>query len=182
MKRISVSFLVIMFTLGSYAQESDSLLLLKVESLGRDLQALKKKNKQLTSRVYSLQKAHEKDQQAANEKFAAAGEARKKNSTRLDEQEAAMKASEESTDESISVLGDWTRQVLMILAIVFSVLFLILLILIITNRRRIEKEYTKLESKVDNTKESIELDIKEVLKRHEDDITALKSLVEKEKK
>ena len=56
------------------------------------------------------------------------------------------------------------------------------LILIITNRKRLNRDYEKLEAKVDNTKHAIDLEIKNLLQRHEEDMTALKAAVEKGKK
>lgn len=182
MKRILVSLIVIVFTLGLSAQENDSILLERVGSLKKELGLLNKKHRSLQAKYYQLQKAHEKDLQETKSKFASADESIERNNARTGELEQSLKESEEKTLESLTVLGEWTKKMILILAIVALILFIVLLILIITNRRRIEKAYTKLEAKVDNTKEAIEIEIRDVLKRHEEDITALKSAVEKGKK
>jgi glucose uptake protein GlcU len=93
-----------------------------------------------------------------------------------------MKTSEEKALQSVTILGEWTKKMLMILFIIAFVLILVLLVLVVTNRRRIAADYKKLVARVDNTKEAIDLEIKEVLTRHETDITALKDVLEKGKK
>ena len=56
---------------------------------------------------------------------------------------------------------------------------MILLVLIITNRGSIKRANLKLEAKVDNNKEAIDLKFKEVLKKHEEDLAALKASIAK---
>jgi len=79
-------------------------------------------------------------------------------------------------------LGEWIKNMLVILVIVFLVLFTILLVLIITNRNRLSKDYLKLEAKVDNTKDAIDIKMKDVLKKHEEDLATLQAIIEKGKK
>ncbi|MCK4745892.1 MAG: hypothetical protein KAT15_02605 [Bacteroidales bacterium] len=182
MKRIVLSLLIIVLTLSLSAQDTDSLLLEKVNMLKKELTVIKKKNKSLQAQIYKLQKMHAKDLEESEKKFATAEEVHQKYELMLTELDQAIKDSEENTLESMTVLGEWTKKMIMILTIVAAILFLVLLILVITNRRRIEGDYKKLEAKVDNTKEAIDLEIKDMLKRHAEDITALKAVVEKGKK
>ncbi len=51
------------------------------------------------------------------------------------------------------------------------------MILSIVNRRRINQDYLKLEAKVDNTREGLEREVKEVLKVHENDAEEIRSLI-----
>ncbi len=182
MKRIILSLMALLLTLGISAQTNDSILIEKMDNLKKEIVLLKKKQKSLQSQVYQLQKAHKTDLQQAEEKFASTDEALEACNARITELEDALKTSKENTLESITVLGSWTKKVIMILGIILLALFIVLLILVITNRTRIEKDYMKLEAKVDNTKEAVELEVKEMTKRYEEDITALKALVEKGKK
>jgi hypothetical protein len=179
MKKILISLLILVFTLGLSAQERDSLLLEEVEKLKKELIVLKKKNKHLHAKIHKLQKAHEKDLQEAEAKFASTDEALERNSAGLDKQAAALESSEEKTLESLTVLGEWTKKVIMILAIITLVLLILLLILVISNRQATRKGLQELEAKVDSTKDAIEREIKDVLTRHEEDIAALKTSVEK---
>lgn len=182
MKKIVLSLLILVFTLSLSAQQTDSVLLEKVNMLKKELTLLKKKNKSLQSQIYKMKKAHANDMEEAEKKFAAADDGIRKSELMLAELNQALKDSEESSLESITILGEWTKKTIMIIAIVAVLLFLLLLLLIITNRRRIEGDYVKLEAKVDNAREAIDLEIKDVLKRYEEDITALKAVVEKGKK
>ncbi len=182
MKKIIFSLLILVFTLSLSAQETDSLLLEKVNILKKELTLIKKKNKSLQAQIYKLQKVHAKDLEEAEKKFATSDDAMQKHEQMLAGLDQAMKDSEKSTLDSITLLGVWTKKTHMILAIAVAVLFLVLLILVITNRRRIGGEIAKLEEKVDSTTKAVDIEIKEVLKKHEEDITALKSVVEKGKK
>ena len=179
MKRILVSLFILVFTLGLSAQEMDSLLLEEVEQLKKELTVLKKKNRNLQAKLAKLQKVHEKDLQEAEMKLTSTDEALQKTDARLDEQADALKASEDNTLESLTVLGEWTKKTIMILAVITLVLLILPLILVISNRSRIKKDYIQLESKVDNARDAIEKEIKDVLTRHDEDIAALKTSVEK---
>jgi len=182
MKRIIFSLFILLFFLGISAQESDSILLEKVDILKKELGTLQKKNKSLQYRIYKLQKAHQTDVEEVTKKLEAADEALEKNNTDISRLAEDLEASEKNAVESLTVLGEWTKKMIMIFALIALVLILVLFILVITNRRRIERDYKKLEAKVDNTKEAIDLEIKNVLMRHEGDITALKDAIEKGKK
>ncbi len=182
MKKIVLSLFILCIALGLSAQDNDSILIQKMETLKTEIGVLKKKQKSLQYQLNQLQKAHKSDLQQSEQRFATADQALKAADAKIAELEEALKASEANTLESITALGAWTKKVIMILGIVLLVLYIILLILVITNRNRIEKDYLKLEAKVDNTKGAVEKEIGELTKRYEEDITALKALVEKGKK
>jgi len=142
---------------------------------------LKKKNRSLQAQIYKMQNAHKADIQGLKDEIAAANAEIEETMTATGGLEVALQESEESTLEGLTVLGDWSKKVITILAIVLCVLFIILLILVISNRSRIQKDFLKLEAKVDNTKESVEQDLKEAMKKHEEDMLALKAQIEKGK-
>jgi hypothetical protein len=48
--------------------------------------------------------------------------------------------------------------------------------------KRIRKDYLKLEAKVDNSKDAIEKEIRELEKKHEKDLAELRETLEKGKK
>ena len=94
--------------------------------------------------------------------------------------EQVVEENKNQADQEREILGAWAKKMLMILGIVFLVLFVILLVLI-TNRGSIKRANLKLEAKVDNNKEAIDLKFKEVLKKHEEDLAALKASIAKGK-
>ncbi|HEC41766.1 MAG TPA: hypothetical protein ENI20_02935 [Bacteroides sp.] len=182
MKRIVLSLLILVFTVGLFAQDTDSLLLEKVNMLKSELTIIKKKNKSLQAQIYKLQKTHANDLEETEKKFVTAENTLQKYEQMLAELDQAIKDSEENTLESITVLGAWTKKMHMILAIAVALLFIVLLILVLTNRRGIKRDIVKLEEKVNNTKEAVDIEIKDMLKRYEEDIAALKVVIEKGKK
>ena len=182
MKKIIVALIVLLITLSMSAQENDSILLEEVKSLKKELGLLKKKDRSLQSQIYQHKKAFEKAVKDVEQEFAARDESLGKNSARTSELEQALKVSEEKAQSSRTEMAEWTKKMMMILVIVALLLFIVLLILVITNRRRIEKDYLKLEAKVENTREAIDMEIKNILKKHEEDITALKDTAAKGKK
>jgi hypothetical protein len=182
MKRIFISLIVLVFTLGLWAQENDSILLERVDVLKKELGVLNKKQRNLQYKLNLLKVAHEKDLQETESAFTVVDESIESNAAKANELDQALKDSEEKTLESLTILGEWTKKAIMILAIAALVLIIVLLILIVTNRRRIEKDYAKLEAKVDNTKEALEIEIRDMLRKHEEEISALKSAVEKGEK
>lgn len=186
MKKIIVALIVLLITLSISAQENDSILLEEVKSLKKELGLLKKKDRSLQSQIYQQKKAFEKAFEKAlknvEQEFAARDESLGKNSARTSELEQVLKVSEEKARTDRTEMAEWTKKMMMILVMVALLFFIVLLILVITNRRRIEKDYLKLEAKVENTREAIDMEIKNILKKHEEDITALKDTAAKGKK
>ncbi len=182
MKRMLVPLFILLFTLSLSAQENDSILLEEVKSLKKELGLQKKKTKSLQSKIYKLQKTLEEAIKEAEQAFTETDEAMEKNSARSSELEQVLKASEEKALESRTTMADWTKKMMMILALVSLLFFIVLLVLVITNRKRIDRDYQKLEVKVDNTKEALGLEIRSAMNKHEEDHKALKAEIEKGKK
>lgn len=182
MKRILVPLFILLFALSLSAQENDSILLEEVKSLKKELGLQKKKTKSLQSKIYKLQKSLEKAIKEREQAFAATDEAMEKNSARTSGLEQALKVSEEQALDSRTTMAEWTKKMMMILAVVALLLFIVLLVLGLTNRKRIDKNYQKLEVKVDNTKEALGLEIRNAMNKHEEDHKALKAEIEKGKK
>ena len=182
MKKILIASVILTFSLSLWAQQSDSILLERVDMLKKEVSSLKKQNQNLQAKISRLQKAHQSDLKETNKKFTDADAVTQKISSRIDDLEQSLKESEEKTLESLTVLGDWTKKTILIVAILVVVLFLIVLIFVLANRSKILRNYNKLEAKVDNTRENLEKELNNVLKRNEEDITALKALIEKDKK
>jgi len=181
MKRLLSLRVILSFAFTLFAQENDSILLARTDMLKKEIGMLKKKNRSLQAQIYKMQNAHKADIQGLKDEIAAANAEIEETMTATGGLEVALQESEESTLEGLTVLGDWSKKVITILAIVLCVLFIILLILVISNRSRIQKDFLKLEAKVDNTKESVEQDLKEAMKKHEEDMLALKAQIEKGK-
>ena len=182
MKRLLALLVILSFALGISAQDNDSILLERTDVLKQEIGILKRKSKSLQAQIYKMQNAHKTDMQLAKDEIAAANAEIEKTNANLGGLEKALQESEESALEGLAVLGDWTKKVLSILGIVLCVLFIVLLIMVITNRSRIQKDYLKLEAKVDNAREAVEKDLKEALRKHEEDMLALKAQIEKGKK
>jgi lipopolysaccharide export LptBFGC system permease protein LptF len=182
MKRILIASIILAMALSASAGENDSILLQRVDVLKKEVGALKKQNQNLQARVSQLQKSHQKDLDETHKKQASTDEAIGTINATTTDLEQSIKESGERAMDSVTILGKWTRKMLTVLAVIAVVLFAILLILVLANRKRILGDYTKLEAKVDNTRESVEKQIRDVLKQHEEDIRDLKTLVEKGKK
>ncbi len=182
MKRLFSLVLILSFALGVSAQDNDSILLERTDMLKKEIGILKKKNKSLQAQIFKMQKAHKADMLVTKDEFAAANAEIEETNAALVGLKQALLESEESTLEGLAVMGDWTKKVFTILGIALCVLFIVLLILVISNRSRIRNDYLKLEAKVDNARESVEQDLKEVLRKHEEDMLALKAEIENGKK
>lgn len=182
MKKFSITLVILSFTLCMSAQDSDSILLERTDMLKKEISSLNKKNNSLQAQINKIQKAHAADMQGAKDEIAAANGAIKENSAAVAGLEKAVQESEDSAVEGLAVLGDWTKKILTVLAILLCALFIILLILVITNRNRIRNEYLKLESRVDNVMESVEVELKNALKKQHEDMAALKAEIQKGKK
>ena len=178
-----MSFVVILiFCSGLAAQETDSVMLEKVMKLKTEVSKLKSGQKKMSSRISASGKKADAAIEETVEKINGNKEALGKVDAGLSALEMVVETNKKEAVEERTVLGDWAKKMLMILGIIFLVLILVLLVLIITNRNRINKDYLKLEAKVDNTRNAIEVEIKDVLKKHEEDLAALKASIDKAKK
>ena len=178
-----MSFVVILiFCSGLAAQETDSVMLEKVMKLKTEVSKLKSGQKKLSSRITASNKKTDAALDETVEKISGNKDAIGEVDAGLSALEAAVETNRMEGAEERTALGGWAKKMLMILGIISLVLILVLLVLIITNRSRISKDYLKLDAKVDNTRNAIEVEIRDVLKKHEEDIAALKAAIDKAKK
>lgn len=182
MKRTFLILLIGTISLAVSAQTADSTLLKEVELLKKEVQKLQKSSYNHNALISKLKKTHQEDLQGVSGSL----DENSKRITEIDSQLNELKASlDEHMSESgtrIDNLEKWTKQMAMIQFILFGVLFIILLVMIIVNRQRITKLFTKLETKVDNIKESMDVEFNQLQKKHEEDMAALKKNLEEKKK
>jgi len=128
--------------------------------------------------ISKLKKTHQEDLERVSAELNENGERIAAIDSKLNELKATLDEHMSSSGERIDALAKWTKQIVLILFILLGVLFIILLVLIIINRQRIKKEFVKLEAKVDNVKKNMEVELNQFMKKHEDDLTALKKDLE----
>ena len=182
MKSFASLLFILCFCLSITAQERDSILVQDVEKLKKNVNSLKTSQKKLNSKLVSASK---KQSTALEETSSAVAQNQKdieEANARTSELGQRMDQKLAEANDSRTSLADWTRQMITILALVFLALLIVLLVLIITNRSRTSKAFRKLEAKLDNTKETLETEIRDVLSRHEEDLAALRSDIDKNKK
>jgi len=97
----------------------------------------------------------------------------------LDTANDEMAQVRQSLDERISAVEAWSKQMVMILFIVFGLLFVVLLIMVILNRSAVNRSFIKLDAKVDNVKEDHALAHKELEKKYMEEIEALRKEITK---
>jgi Na+-transporting methylmalonyl-CoA/oxaloacetate decarboxylase gamma subunit len=182
MKTLMSFVVILVFCTGLAAQETDSVMLEKVMKLKTEVSKLKAGQKKLNAKVWASSKETDAALEETAEKITGNKEAIDQLKADLSGLEKTVGANRQEAGEERTALGDWAKKMLMILGVIFLVLILVLLVLIITNRSRINKDYLKLEAKVDNTRDSIEVEIRDVLKKHEDDLASLKAAIDKAKK
>lgn len=164
------------------AQQADTILIKEVKALRTDITKLQKSTKSLSSQLSTLKKAHQEDLKSISGDLDEKSEKIAAIDSRLNELKASLDEHMNASGTKLDNLEKWTKQMAMIQFILFGVLFLILLVLIIVNRQKINKSFINLESKVDNMKESLNLEINQLLNKHEEDIKALKKDLESKKK
>lgn len=182
MKRHLAILAGLLIALCLSAQENDSILLERTDMLKKEITVLQKKTRSLQAQLYKIQKEHKSDMQGVKDKIASLNAGLEETKAAIADLNKALQESEESAVQGLAVMGDWTRKTIAILAVVLGILFIILLLMVITNRSRIQKEYLKLEAKVDNSREALQVELNAALKKHEEDMVALKAQIEKDKK
>ncbi len=182
MKRHFVILALLLFALCLSAQDNDSILLERTDMLKKEIGILKKNTRSLQVQINKIQKAHKADMQDTEAAVASLNAGIEETRKAIAELEKAVQKSEESSLEGLAVLGDWTKKMITVLAIVLCILFILLLIMVITSRSRLRKDFLKLEARVENVKESMEVKLNEALKKHEEDMLALTAQIEKGKK
>jgi len=171
MKKLIVILIVCMIGLSVTAQVSDSIL---IQELKKEVKMLKKEAKSLKYQVITLKKNHQEDQEkiktALDENAGKVGDLK----SELEGTSGALAEHQQSSEERISALEAWTKEMLMILIILFGVLFLVLLILVLLNRSAVKKTFIKLEAKVENVKEDHALAHQELEKKYMAELEQLK--------
>jgi len=182
MKKIFLLLLSGLFCLAVSAQTTDSTLIKEIEFIKKEITELKRSGYNHNAMISKLKKTHQEDMESVSAKLNENSEKNAAADSRLNELKAALDEHMNSSGARIDALEKWTKQMVLIQFILLGILFIILLILIITNRQRIKKEFIKLETKVDNVKESMEVELNQLMKKHEDDLTAIKKDLEDKKK
>jgi len=178
MKKIFLPLLSGLFCLAVSAQTTDSTLIKEVEFMKKEITELKRSGYNHNAMISKLKKTHQEDLESVSAELNENAEKIAAIDSKLNELKAALDEHMSSSGERIDALEKWTKQMVLILFILLGVLFIILLVLIITNRQRIKKEFIKLEAKMDNVKENMEVELNQLMKKHEDDLTALKKDLE----
>ena len=156
----------------------DSVLIEKIADLEKQVTRLKNSNWGLQKKL----KTQEEQLADIKENMEAGKLAFEQAQQEIEQLKAELADHQTASDERFTSNENWIKKMFLWLIIILGILFLAVLILSVVNRRRINDDYLKLEAKVDNTKEMIDKQISDVLKRNEEDITALKTLIEKDKK
>lgn len=88
----------------------------------------------------------------------------------------------DNLNQRINKQGEWNRTMFLWTFIIAVALLLVVLIVALTGRARSRKEIRALEARVDNAKEEVEVEVKQVLRQHQADMEALKKSLDDLKK
>ena len=175
-KKLIVLFIVCLAGMSISAQVPDSVL---IQDLQKEVEMLQKQARSLKYQVSNLKKQHQEDLEktktALDENTGKVGGLK----TEIDGTNETLAGHQEQSDERFSALEAWTKQMVMILFIVFGVLFLVLLILVLLNRSAVKKSFIKLEAKVDNVKEEHALAHQELEKKYLAELEEVKKQIKK---
>jgi len=172
---ISVSMLAQVESMTGLA---DSVMIEKVADLEKQVSKLKNSS-------WSLQKKlnqHEEQLNSLKEGIEQGKLSTEQANQAIEQLKSDLASHQAGTEERFASNEDRVKKMFLWMIIILGALFLVVLILSIVNRRRINEDYLKLEAKVDNTREAIELEVKEVLKNHEKDMEEIKAAIEELKK
>lgn len=182
MKRISLILLIGMIGFAVSAQTADSTLIEEVKVLKKEVQKLQKSGNNHNAQISKLKKAHQEDLKSVSGSLDENSKKITVIDSKLNELEASLDEHVNSSATRFDNLEKWTKQIAMIQFILFGLLFIILLIMVIVNRQKITKAFTKLEAKVDNVSESLNAELNKLQKKHEEDLAALKKDLDDKKK
>lgn len=182
MKSILSFMIVLFFCTGLAAQVADSVMQEEVMKLKTEVSGLKSAHSKLNSKMAASSRKTNASVEELRNQTEANLKASEGNAAGISSLQQALDDHRTQAAGEQESFGSWVKQMFMIIGIAFLVLFLVLLMLVIINRRRINRDYLKLEAKVENTKEAIETEIRDVLKRHEEDLSSIKASMEKGKK
>jgi hypothetical protein len=152
-----------------------------VMKLRTDVSTLKTAQKRLNSRVVTTSKKTDATLEEIMARVAENQGAIEESNAGISKLEQVVEENKRNADEERETLAGWAKQMLMILGIVLLILIVILLVLILMNKSRSSREHLKLEAKVDNNKQAIESEIRDALKKQDEEIAALKESVSKGK-
>ncbi len=182
MKRIIPLLLLFFFCAGLTAQQIDSTLYQEIDKVKKEIVNLQAKVKRLNAADYMIQKDQQSALEELNDQLAELKNAIDQSNQKTADLEQSLSAHQQDSTTRIDSMEAWFRQMMTIVGLVSLLLFILLIILVLSNRKRIRKEYQKLEAKVDNAKDAMEKKIGELEKKHEKDLADLKVALEKGKK
>jgi uncharacterized protein YoxC len=176
MKKLIVFLIVCLAGLSISAQVPDSVM---IQELQKEVKMLKKQTKSLKYQINTLKKQHQEDLEktktALDENAGKVGGLM----SELDGTNETLAGHQQQSEDRFAALEAWTKQMVMILFIVFGVLFVVLLVLVLLNRSAVKKNFTKLEAKVENVKEEHALAHKELEKNFFDELEQVKNEIGK---
>jgi len=181
MKRLFLIMLSGLFCLAVYGQTTDSTLIEELKALKKEVVKLQKSSNNHNALLSKLRKTHQDDLKGVEADMNENSEKIAGIDSKQNELEVTLNEHMKSSGERIDTLSKWTKQMVMIQFILFGVLFIVLLILVITNRQKIKNEFIKLEAKVDNVKNNLDIELKQLQKKHEEDLATLKKDLEEKK-
>lgn len=182
MKRIFLILFIGMISVAVSAQTADSILIEEVNALKKELQKLQKSSYNHNALISKLKKTHQEDLKGVSESLDENAEKIAVVDSQLTELKVSLEEHMNVSGTRLDNLENWTKQMAMIQFILLGVLFIILLIMIIMNRSKITKMFTKLEATVDRLKESMNVELRQLQKKHEEDMATLKKNLEEKKK
>jgi len=182
MKKAMLILFLGLFSFALSAQTTDSLLVKEVEQMKKEISNLKKANSSLKAQISKLKTAFKEDVDEISGNLDDANNKVSANEAQINAVSGDLSNQIGEVKTTSDDLGQWSKKMFMILFVVFGVLFLVLLVFTILNRSRINKNYLKLDAKVDNVSEKFALELKELETKHNEDLDALKKELQEKKK
>ena len=178
MKRIITVLISLVVCLAVSAQVPDTLLVKQVKHLEKQAQKLQNSNWSLQKKVKQLEENTDlikKELEQGRASFEKAGQELEAVKTSLSQHQA-------DSDTRFTSLEKWSKSTMLWLIIILGALVVVLLVLCLVNRNKMHAGMMKLEAKVDNTRDALELEIKEVKKIHDTDLEGIKKAIDELKK
>jgi peptidoglycan hydrolase CwlO-like protein len=178
MKRIITVLISMVVCLAVSAQVPDTLLVKQVKSLEKQAKKLQNSNWSLQKKVKQLEENTDlikKEMEQGRASFEKAGQ-------ELEAVKTSLSQHQTDSDTRFASLEKWSKSTMLWLIIILGVLAIALLVLYLVSRSKMNTGMTKLEAKVDNMRDALELEIKEVKKTHDTDLEGIKKAVDELKK
>ena len=174
-----VSFITVLyFGLNLSAQETDSALLEEVVKLRIEVAKLESGQRKLNSKIVTSSREHDVELEELRAEIAKNRHSLEEVKTRISELKQVVGDNKTRADEKLESVEGQLKRLLGILGIVLIILIVILFLLVISNRSRIGRRYLALEAKTDNDKKSFESEIRNVQKKHDEDLESLRSAID----